>query len=186
MLCRAAALGLRRAAAPVSFVNRYPADAVNRGLGRRRGGPGPGLPSFTPASPSEAPAPGSRLGRATGCRPMRHCKPMTAERSQCPRCGCLLDRPAALCPIWDPREEIPEHIKREWAVAHWRGLILHLAKGGAVVQESATWEETGLLEADVRPLHARIEDEGEIERFAGYYRVRAASDASPQIEDERC
>jgi len=89
-------------------------------------------------------------------------------RFQCLWCGSLLDWPEALCPVCHPGDGMPEHVKEQWVLATWRGLILDLAKDGAVVRESATWEETGLLEEDVRPLLARMEEDGEIERFAGY------------------
>jgi RNA polymerase subunit RPABC4/transcription elongation factor Spt4 len=98
---------------------------------------------------------------------------MTPERFQCPRCGYLLDRPTALCPVCHPYDELPEHVKHEWAVAHWRGLVLHLAKRDVVVREASLWEEHPLLEDDVRPLLLRMEEDGEIERFAGCYRVRS-------------
>jgi RNA polymerase subunit RPABC4/transcription elongation factor Spt4 len=103
---------------------------------------------------------------------------MTAARSQCPVCGYLLDEPAAACPVCHPHTEMPEHVKDQWAVARWRGIILHLAQDDAIVRESATWEETGLLEQDMRPLLARMAEDGEIERFAGYYRVRGQLEAS--------
>jgi hypothetical protein len=74
---------------------------------------------------------------------------------------------------------VRDHVKHEWAVAHWRGVILYLAQGGAVVREASLWEEHALPEADVRPLLTRMEYDGEIERFAGSYRMRSIdNDAS--------
>ena len=73
---------------------------------------------------------------------------------------------------------VPEHVKEQWAASHARGLILDMAGDGAVVPESATWEETGLLEEDVRPLLSRMEEDGEIDRFAGFYRLREPPQAS--------
>ena len=67
---------------------------------------------------------------------------------------------------------MPGRVKHEWAVAHWRELILHLAQDDAVVREASLWEEHALLEEDVRPLLARMEEDGEVIRIAGYYRAR--------------
>jgi RNA polymerase subunit RPABC4/transcription elongation factor Spt4 len=103
---------------------------------------------------------------------------MAAQQFQCPLCGYLLDRPWAVCPICHPEDETAEHVKREWAVAHWRGLILALGQDDAVVREGSLWEEHGLVEADVRPLLARMEHDREIMRFSGYYRVRGEHAAS--------
>ena len=116
------------------------------------------------AQPAELPA---------SCSSMAHSAPMTQQDFQCPHCGYLLDGPAALCPVCHPYEEVPERVKREWAVAHWRGLVLHLGEKDGVVREASLWEEHALLREDVRPLLARMEKDGEIERFGGYYRVRS-------------
>jgi RNA polymerase subunit RPABC4/transcription elongation factor Spt4 len=102
---------------------------------------------------------------------------MAAQGFQCPGCGYLLDRPAAVCPVCHPEGGVPEHVGREWAIAHWRGLILNLGRGDAVVREGALWEEHGLIEEDVRALLVRMEGDGEIVRFSGYYRVRSEHDA---------
>jgi hypothetical protein len=75
---------------------------------------------------------------------------------------------------------VPEHIKREWAVAHLRGLILCFAKDHAVVREASLWQEHPFLEGDVRPLLLRMEEDGEIERFAGHYRTRDADTPLPE------
>jgi hypothetical protein len=85
-------------------------------------------------------------------------------------------RSCVRCPVCNPDAGgMPQYAKHQWAVAHWRGLILDLAKGGAVIREASLWEENPLLEEDARPLLARMEEDGEIERFAGYYRARRRS-----------
>jgi hypothetical protein len=53
-----------------------------------------------------------------------------------------------------------------------RGVILHLGTDDTVVREASLWEENAFLEDDIRPLLLRMDETGEIERFAGYYRVR--------------
>jgi hypothetical protein len=103
---------------------------------------------------------------------------VAAQRFQCPFCGYVLDSLGAVCPVCQPGGEMPEHVKHEWAVAHWRGLILHLGRDDAIVREGSLWEEHGLVEGDVRPLLMRMEDDGEIIRFSGYYRVRGEHTAS--------
>jgi hypothetical protein len=103
---------------------------------------------------------------------------MIARRAQCLFCGCVLDEVSGGCPICHPDTEVPEHVKEEWAIAHLRGIILHLGKDDAVVREASLWEENPFLEEDARPLLLRMEADGEIERFGGYYRVRARHDAS--------
>jgi hypothetical protein len=107
-----------------------------------------------------------------GCSPMRHSVFMIADRSQCPFCGYVLDEPGAICPVCYPFSEVPEHVKHEWAMAHLRGIILHLGNDDAVVREACLWEEHAFLEEDARPLLLRMEEDREIERFGGYYRVR--------------
>ena len=96
---------------------------------------------------------------------------MDVERLQCPVCGYLLDWGATRCPVCHPFSEMPDHIKAEWANAHLRGLILDFGRGDAVVREASLWEEHVFPEQDVRLLLGRMEDDQEIERFAGYYRV---------------
>lgn len=104
---------------------------------------------------------------------------MNAHAHQCPQCGYLIGEQGGICPVCEPGSRMREHVKRGWAMAHWRGVILALGDGGAVVREARAWEETGLIEADVRPLLAQMEEDGDIERFNGYYRVRVAREASP-------
>jgi hypothetical protein len=79
----------------------------------------------------------------------------------------LLDEATASCPVCHPHSEVPEHIKEGWAIAHLSGVILHLGQGDAVVREASLLEEHAFLEDDARPLLLRMEDDGEIERFAG-------------------
>jgi hypothetical protein len=56
-----------------------------------------------------------------------------------------------------------------------RGHILYAGRRDAVVREASLWEDEPYLEEDVRPLLLRMEEDREIERFAGYYRVRRQS-----------
>jgi hypothetical protein len=102
---------------------------------------------------------------------------MTGQRAQCPFCGYVLDEPAATCPVCHPHNEVPEHVKREWVTAHLRGVILYLARGDVVVREASLWEEHAFPEADARPLLLRMEEDGEIERFGGCYRLRSQHSA---------
>jgi len=103
---------------------------------------------------------------------------MTAERSQCSFCGYVLDQPPAVCPVCHPYSDVPEHVKREWAIAHLRGVILCLGNDDTAVREASLWEEHAFLEEDARPLLLQMEEDREIERFGGYYRVRSQHEGS--------
>jgi hypothetical protein len=103
---------------------------------------------------------------------------MDTERCQCVKCGYPLQAPTSACPVCQPGGGVPEHVKEQWAISHARDNVLFLAGDGAVVPESALWEQAGLLEEDVRPLLSRMEEDGEIDRFAGFYRLRSAAEAS--------
>jgi hypothetical protein len=67
---------------------------------------------------------------------------------------------------------------REW--------VFRLAKDKPVIREASLWDikhffeqdvESLFLEEDVRPVLLRMEEDREIERFHGYYRVLAPGDA---------
>ncbi|MGZ6639352.1 MAG: hypothetical protein ACXVII_41775, partial [Solirubrobacteraceae bacterium] len=103
---------------------------------------------------------------------------MDTERCQCVKCGYPLQAPTSACPVCQPGGGVPEHVKEQWAISHARDNVLFLAGDGAVVPESALWEQAGLLEEDVRPLLSRMEEDGEIDRFAGFYRLHSAAEAS--------
>jgi hypothetical protein len=105
---------------------------------------------------------------------------MTTDRFQCPFCGYLLASDTEVCPVCHPYREVPEHVKKEWAVAHLRALILYFAKDDAVVREASLWKEHPFLEEEVRPLLLRMEEDGEIERFAGHYRTRDGDTPHPE------
>lgn len=124
---------------------------------------------------------------------------MTGEPLQCPYCGYLISAgpgsstgdygylvpadpahmPVGICQICCP-DPVPDHVKREYEIGRWRRLVLEAGKDGAVVREARLWENTARIrEKDIRPVLSRMEEDEEIERFGGYYRVLATrSDAA--------
>jgi hypothetical protein len=58
-------------------------------------------------------------------------------------------------------------------------MILYFGNDDDDVREASLSEEHPFSEEDVHPPLGRIDDDGEIERFAGYHRARTTPEASP-------
>jgi hypothetical protein len=75
--------------------------------------------------------------------------------------------------------------KEELAIAHLRKLIPFLSKDDVVVRETDLWEEHPNVGSDVRPLLRQMEEDGEITRFAGYYRVQRRPPTAAEREEQQ-
>jgi hypothetical protein len=103
---------------------------------------------------------------------------MARHGIQCLYCGYLLDCFEDVCPVFRPHSEVADHAKRDVAMAHERGRLLRAGAGGVIVREADLYDGLLFFESDVRSVLLRIEEDGEIERFNGHYRVVRPPDPS--------